>query len=67
MDELEILWIQVLLFQQPTYQNNICDNIDLALDERRDLFETGEYNIDWKSVQSDGKKTKFSKYMESRN
>lgn len=79
---LEILWIQIHLpFQQPTligciyrppksdalYLDKICESIDLALDDRKELFMLGDYNIGWKSKHSDGNKTKFTQYIESRN
>ena len=79
---LEILWIQIHLpFQQPKligciyrppksdalYLDKICESIDLALDDRKELFMLGDYNIDWKSKHSDGNKTKFTQYIESRN
>lgn len=82
VDGIEILWIQIHLpFQQPTligcvyrppnsnisYLNKICESMDLAMNERRDLFVLGDFNIHWESSHSGANKTRFSQYIESCN
>lgn len=71
VNEMDFLWIQIFLHFSNQHAmdvcpasakfttarlDKICDSIALTLDERRDLFVTGDYNIDLKSF---GKKTKL--------
>lgn len=81
VNQVEVLWVQLQLphqspilvgcvYRPPSsnaaYLNDLCESIDRATDENRDVFLLGDFNINWKD-ETNANKIKLSRFAMSCN